>query len=235
MPAEGVPDDALVAFSADGSLLALQRGATLDLVDVATGRGFRQLEVGTEAPAGRTGGVDGGRQGGAVGAADEYVSSPPAPSKRAMLGVFRLTLLDPGTAGFTPAGLDAVDGTVPRLLGWRNDGAAVVLNHRPPLTDPVEGPTIMPIDARIVGLRPGGGATDLLDLPAGVYGAELAVDLVRAGRFGGDPPGFFTRLGETLRGLADMLWPPALAVAGVVALVLAYRRLRTPSSRPPAW
>jgi hypothetical protein len=111
----------------------------------------------------------------------------------------------------------------------------VVLNHRPP--DPAgsaDGPTVNPTDARIVALVPGGGATALVDLPAGAYGVELAADLVKAGRFGGPTPGFLARLGDTLNGIVEMIWPLAAAILlGYGGWRLA-RRFRRPSSRPPA-
>jgi hypothetical protein len=228
-----VAENASVAFSADGSLLALQRGSTLDLIDVATGRGFRQLEVGRlrwlAGPGAWT--ADGKLALWELPASCE--NSCTVDSGGA--GEFGLVLLDPGTAGYSSAGFDAVVGSVPRLLGWRPDGAAVVLTHRPAVpSEPADEPARTPSDARIVALVPGGGTTDLVDLPTGAYGVELAADLVRAGRFGGPTPGLLTRFGDTLNGIVEMVWPLAAAVLLGYGAWRVTRRLRRPWSRPPA-
>ena len=65
-----------------------------------------------------------------------------------------------------------------------------VLTHRPPVpSERVNAPPLASSDARIVALGPGGGAADLVDLPADSYGAELATDLVKADGSAGPRPG----------------------------------------------
>lgn len=220
-----------VAFSADGSLLALQRGATLDLIDVATGRAFRQLEVGRRQLAGPGAWTANGTV--ALWDLPPTCGATCGLNDPEDVGEFRLTLLDPGTAGYTPLGLDPVDGSLPRLLGWRSDGSAVVTKYRPPdLSEPPpDGPAPAASDMRIVALLPGGGTVELVDLPAGSNGAEVAVDLIHAGRFGGPPPGALSRVGETLYGIVEMIWP----LAAVALLVVVVWRLRRPWSRRRAW
>jgi hypothetical protein len=145
------------------------------------------------------------------------------------IGEFRLVFGNPGALpSFGVSDFDRVTGWMPRLLGWLPDGSAVV-EVREPVVVPVGRPrTGPPGRTHVVALKPGGGRTPLVDLPADAHHVDLARDLVADGRFGADPPSATARAADWVRGLlAPLLAVLGAAVAAVgVALWLRRRRRR---------
>ena len=220
-----------LAFSPDGGLLALQSGPTLALVDVPTGRRFRELAVGRDR---RLAGPGAWTADGRIALWEVPLACEVGCAASELVdGTWRLSLLDPGTAGTAPAGLDPVLGSRPRLLGWFADGTAVVeTSRRRPSPDASRQasassyPELGPTDVTVVGLGPGAGARDLVDLPADTHHVDIARDLIRADAFGGPPPRVTGRVGDWAAGLVQRYGPAVGAVVAIVLLATIARRWR---------
>jgi hypothetical protein len=137
----------------------------------------------------------------------------------------RLTLgyvdADRGTEVEGPP-LDALTAAGADLLGWTDDGQAVVNAYRADadLSFPTDPPWHLDdteraaTPSRLLALRPGGWSTDLVALPPGARYVQVAHDLLVAGRFGGPAPGLTARL-------SDWTVPRAGQLGALVALLVA--------------
>ncbi|MBX6723834.1 MAG: hypothetical protein IRY92_11475 [Dactylosporangium sp.] len=140
--------------------------------------------------------------------------------------------------------LDGIVGVGAQLLGWQDDGDAVVTRH-----DARDGVHNGPLRAtwdgtewsilrhvELLALHPGGGQTRLVDLPEGALSVDVPRDLIRAGAFGGPSAprveGYLRVALGTVSPALVVLWP--LLVPLVLALIpiciavvaRAYRRFR---------
>lgn len=188
-----------VAFSPDGRRVAFVAGRALHLVDDrGTALWSAPLPTGTDLAGAGAFTPDGTR------IALAY-ATPCEPSCAVGAAEWGVTYVD-STDGTPAAGpeLPAVVGSRIRAVGWsaRADGTTslVVVRYLPdPPEPPVQGPdgklTAPPIDptgdgtgpADLCELAPGGPARLLLDAPHEVTDLDVAVELVRAGRFEGEP------------------------------------------------
>ncbi len=214
------PSYTTAAFSPDGRRVAVQVGPTLRVVDIVA-RAYRDL----------------------VRLGDRRVLAGPGswtPDGRIAI----LNLIDcgtpcqtPGTVGFEFTYVDAELGTYtdgPRLarfhatgaslLGWQNDGDAVVVLNRdfvPPPAASVPAATA----PEVVALHPGGGSTTLMSLPGDANRVDISRDLLD--RFGGAPVSPTARFLDWLRPLLDEIAPLVAAAATIYGLRLVRRRVRT--------
>lgn len=193
-----------VAFSPDGSRLAVERGADVAVFRVADGavesavrlpEGAHLAGKGAWTPDGRALALVSGAQ-----------------------GRWRVRLVDPATGADLKRALPEVaDAGALRLLGWRSDGRALVVAYRRvPGTPPrlgIERPGgateyryVRRVDLLALGFD--GAATRVLALPGGV----LAVDV----------PDAVVRSGAVRPGAGAPAWPvrPGLAVGAVVAALM---------------
>jgi hypothetical protein len=214
-----VEDDA-VAFSPDGGRLAVQVGRSIWIVDVATaerrelrasiGELRRLAGPGAWTPDGRLALVDAAEPG------------------------LRIIYLDVESgAEVTGPPLDPVTGSALRLLGWQADGDAVVAVYQPPrppvLVKPHDVAWVSGV--QLLALRPGGGQTELVDLPGDVHYVDVARDLLVADRFGGPPASLTTRWADWATGLRTEL----MVLASLVALVVAISQRRRLRERLHRW
>jgi hypothetical protein len=150
---------------------------------------------------------------------------------------WRIGYLDAATGKETtgPA-LDPVTAMGVRLLGWARDTDAVVVRHEAePGAQSDGGPLWSDVGywesghVTVVGLRPGGGTTTLLDPPPAVTGVDIALNVVRAGSFGGPDrkPSVFPVRGVVLVP-AVCLGVPLLVVTLLVVVPLRRWRRRVP-------
>jgi hypothetical protein len=136
--------------------------------------------------------------------------------------VMRLVLIDPAT-GATVDGpvFDPVPGLAAWVLGWQSDGAAVVESFHGPIMAPGE-----PIDfarsARLDAYRPGGGRSELVQLPADATRVDVARDWLD--RFGGPAPPWSSRALDVLAGRVLEAILLCLVVAIGITVVGWYRR-----------
>ena len=214
------PISSSAAFSPDGRRLAVQVGPTLRVVDIVA-RAYRDL----------------------VRLGDRRVLAGPG-SWTADGRIAILNLVDcgtpcqiPGTVGFEFSYVDAELGTDAdgprlatfhamgaRLLGWQNDGDAVVVLNRdfvPPL--PASAPAATAPE--VVALHPGGGSTTLMSLPGDANRVDISRDLLD--RFGDAPVSPAARFVDWLRPLLDEIALLVAAAATIYGLRLVRRRVRT--------
>ncbi len=149
---------------------------------------------------------------------------------------WRIGYLDAATGKETtgPA-LDPVTAMGVRLLGWARDTDAVVVRHEAEPGARMDGDPYWSDlgywesgHVTVVGLRPGGGTSTLLDPPPQVTGIDIAMNVVRAGSFGGPDrkPSVFPARGVIFFPIV-CLGVPLLVVTVLVAVaLLGWRRRR---------
>jgi WD40-like Beta Propeller Repeat len=185
----GPPRGGQFAFSPDGRRLAVQSSQSLTIYDTET---LDQATV----PA------TGARRMAGVGAwtPDGYLAAWDVEPSGAAVDphVMRLVLIDPAT-GATAAGpvFDPVSGLAAWVLGWQSDGAAVVQSFHGAIMAPGE-----PIDftrsARLDAYRPGGGRSELVQLPGDATRVDVARDWLD--HFGAPAPSWPARALDVLAG-----------------------------------
>ena len=216
----GDPSLSTAAFSPDGRRVAVRVGPTLRIVDVVA-RTYRDL-------------VQLGDQ--------RLLAGPGAWTADDRIATWELfdcgtPCRTPGTAGFELTYVDAVRGTdadgpqLPtfhalgaRLLGWQNDGdAIVVLNHD--VLPPPAAPVPAAIAPEVVALRPGGGSTTLVTLPGNANRVDIDRNLLD--RFGAAPISPGARYLDWLRPLLGEILIFAAIAAAIYGVRLLRRRGRT--------
>lgn len=213
------------AFSPDGGRVAVQVGDTLHLVDVADSSRRRHVELGSRRMlAGGGAWLPDGRRLAILDMAD-CVTGCDDPALHPHAYQVRYLEADSGVEVPGPP-LDDVVGVRPRLLGWQADGDAVVVE--PGLNGGSGG-------VELIALRPGGGRSRLVDLPAEAQDVDVPRDLVGAGAFGGPSPSVVEgRLREVLAPVTPVVLalgpglvvPLFLLLAVVVSMVSLIRRRR---------
>jgi len=197
-----------VAFSPDGWRLAVQVGPSLWIVNVATAE---RREIRASVGQGRRlAGPGAWTSDGRLALADAGLS---------------ITYLDVESgAEVTGPRLDRVTGSALRLLGWQADGDAVVAVFQPPPPPALVAPHDLAwvSGVQLLALHPGGGRTELVDLPGDVLYVDVARDLLVADRFGGPGASLPARWADWAAGLRTEL----TVLAGLVVLVVAVRLRR---------
>jgi hypothetical protein len=233
------PVAAFAAVSPDGSTVVVQNGRKLHLIDLATAT---QRALDDLAPNQRLAGPGALRRDGRIGIWTVTGCLTQCSRDEMAARTSQLTYVDSKTGGVTAGPqVDSVTGPGARLIGWQDDGDAVVLAFAAGRADSTSGGSSWPDDdaassdgpSQLLAMHPGGGHASLVDLPRGAVHVEVASDLLSADQFGGPAPSTLSRYG-------DWLWPHRAGLGGLaggLALVLAaaflvHRRSRLGPSRP---
>jgi hypothetical protein len=212
-----------VAFSADQRMVAVERDGRLYIVDGTTGAQRASWQIGPRRYLAGSGAwtADGRlalweRVSGCEPSCDWWTNSE-----------FRLVFVDPASErDVGGAEFDRIHSQVPLLFGWHPNGDAIVTAYRQaPLTNPttIEWGGADGYGLRVLGLRPGGGQTELIQVPRDVHSVDLARDLVVAGRFGGEPPSHGARVRDWLGGHT---WQVTAVTVGLALGIVIWRRRR---------
>jgi hypothetical protein len=210
----GVPGAVAVAFSPDGRQLALQLGRELKVLNVGTRAlravadlGARQLLA---APGAWT-------VGGRLAIWDGTDCLPACP---AGYTDFRLSFVDINGGAVTDAALDPVQSVSARLLGWQDDGGAVVVlgmtSHDP------AGPHLGA--PQVLALHRGRGRTTLITVAADADRIDIARTLLD--QFGGESRSGWDMFLDIVRLRLRQATPWLAVIAVLIAAPLTYRRIR---------
>jgi hypothetical protein len=229
----GVADElgGLIAFSPDGSRLAAQLGPELYLYDLAAGKGRKIAVTG---PNRRLAGPGGWTPDGRIALVELVGCALACNASDIAMRIFRIVYLDAETGRVVggPA-FQPVRGVDIRLVGWQSDGDVVATVFNPAeqrysgepigVPWPREG-TWGAGNVDLLALHPGGGRTELVRLPNHAKEVDVALDLLKADRFGGPTPSIWARLADWLLPWTRRLVLIAAVAAAVIAVKLVRRR-----------
>jgi hypothetical protein len=243
------PRGGSVAFSPDGTRLALQTTQGLTVYDLTT---LARTPILTTSSTGRFAAVTPRLAGAGAWTPEGWLAVWTIDDAGDRAFSMTLRLIDPNHADPTDPNLrrevafvdprsgavvpriEPVTGVDAWLLGWQPDGDAVVevfstTRASPDFLhgDPIDQATRVELYA----YHPGGGRTALVHLPADATRVDVPRDLVVNDRFGGPAPSLPARLGDLARTRVVELALLTLLITGTVTLVGWSRRRRPP--RPP--
>jgi len=217
------PPPFFVAFSPDGRRLAVQRNMALHVVDLTSGTHRKIADTG---PRQRLAGPGAWTSDSRIAMWDMTGCDADCTVAEVDTRVFRVAYLDPdrGVEVYGPR-LSEVTGLGVRILGWQQDGDAVVVVFHPAADVPPgrqipvswqKDDGFMRGDAEVFALHSDGGRTELVTFPHRADSVDIARDLLVADRFGGPAPSLAERFGDWLAPLVGRI---LLFVAGVVVLL----------------
>lgn len=232
-----------VAFAPDGERIAVQADDTLHVIDLRDGSQRELLDLGTRT---RLAGVGAWLPDNRTVAVLDMAGCETDCDTRALnarVHHVRYVDADSGARVDGPR-LDGIVGVGAQLLGWQDDGDAVVTRHdardgvhNGPLRATWDGTEWSIVrNVELLALHPGGGQTRLVDLPDGALSVDVPRDLIRAGAFGGPSAsrveGYVRVALGAVSPVLVVLWPLliplvlALIPICLTAVTSAHRRFR---------